>query len=196
MWKKFLSPITRIFKKRVMRSQNNSDSLVHINVRRKPKSTVKNYQWLGYISYDATTSTWVTFSYELTGSAHSPIQHCHTRKQTFLLAHRCSPFLTAYPGNIRLIRFSFACSRRQTTRRHSEAPKDVPDHTLCRALTLHSLTDLFTEPPPSYYTHPPPFSFSGGVRKIMNHSAVNSLTSSKSPRSLSTRPPSDANPPL
>jgi hypothetical protein len=28
---------------------------------------VKNYQRLGYISYEATTSTWVTFSYELTG---------------------------------------------------------------------------------------------------------------------------------
>jgi hypothetical protein len=50
-----------------MRSQNNRDSLVHINVRRKPKPTVKNYQPLGYILYDATTSSWVTFSYELTG---------------------------------------------------------------------------------------------------------------------------------
>jgi hypothetical protein len=33
----------------------------------KTKTTVKNYQSLGYISYDATTSSWVTFSYELTG---------------------------------------------------------------------------------------------------------------------------------
>jgi len=67
MWKKNFSINHPIFKKRGMRTQNNSESLIHINVRRKPRSTVKNYQWLGYISYDATTSTWVTFSYELTG---------------------------------------------------------------------------------------------------------------------------------
>jgi hypothetical protein len=35
----------------------------------KTNITVKNYQRLGYISYDATTSTWVTFSYELTGAS-------------------------------------------------------------------------------------------------------------------------------
>jgi hypothetical protein len=46
---------------------NNSESLAHINVQRKPKSTVKNYQRLGYIYYDATTSSWVTFYCELTG---------------------------------------------------------------------------------------------------------------------------------
>jgi hypothetical protein len=68
MWKKNFSINHPIFKKRGMRTQNNSESLIHINVRRKPRSTVKNYQWLGYISYDATTSTWVTFSYELTGT--------------------------------------------------------------------------------------------------------------------------------
>jgi hypothetical protein len=56
-----------IFKKRGMPTQNNSESLVHINVRKKLKPTVKNYQRLGYISYEATTSSWVTFSYELTG---------------------------------------------------------------------------------------------------------------------------------
>ena len=50
-----------------MRTQTNSESLVHINVRRKPKPTVKNYQRLGYILYEATTSSRVTFSYELTG---------------------------------------------------------------------------------------------------------------------------------
>ena len=33
----------------------------------KPKSTVKNYQPLGYILYEATTYRRVTFSYELTG---------------------------------------------------------------------------------------------------------------------------------
>jgi predicted O-linked N-acetylglucosamine transferase (SPINDLY family) len=56
-----------IFKKREMRTQNNSQSLVHTNVRKKPKPTVKNSQRLGYISYDATTSSSVTFSYELIG---------------------------------------------------------------------------------------------------------------------------------
>lgn len=69
MWKKNFSINQPIFKKRGMPTQNNSESLVHINVRRKPKPTVKNYQRLGYISYEATTSTWVTFSYELTGRA-------------------------------------------------------------------------------------------------------------------------------
>ena len=68
MWKKNFSIHQPIFKKRGMPTQNNSESLVHINVRRKPKPTVKNYQRLGYISYEATTSTWVTFSYELTGN--------------------------------------------------------------------------------------------------------------------------------
>jgi hypothetical protein len=67
MWKKNFSINQPIFKKRGMPTQNNSEALVHINVRRKPKPTVKNYQRLGYISYEATTSTWVTFSYELTG---------------------------------------------------------------------------------------------------------------------------------
>jgi hypothetical protein len=67
LWKKNLSINHPIFKKRGIVSQNNTESLVHINVQRKPKPTVKNYQSLGYISYDATTSSWVTFSYELTG---------------------------------------------------------------------------------------------------------------------------------
>jgi hypothetical protein len=38
-----------------------------MNLQKKTRSTVKNYQRLGYILYEATTSTWVTFSYELTG---------------------------------------------------------------------------------------------------------------------------------
>jgi hypothetical protein len=67
LWKKNLCINHPIFKKRGIVSQNNTESLLHINVQRKPKPTVKNYQSLGYISYDATTSSWVTFSYELTG---------------------------------------------------------------------------------------------------------------------------------
>ena len=35
----------------------------------KTRSTVKNSIRLGYILYEATTSTWVTFSYELTGGS-------------------------------------------------------------------------------------------------------------------------------
>jgi len=50
-----------------MPTQANSESLVPISVRRKPKSQVQNYQLLGYILYEATTSPSVTFSYELTG---------------------------------------------------------------------------------------------------------------------------------
>jgi hypothetical protein len=68
LWKKNFTIHHPIFKKRGMRSQNTRDSFVHINVRRKPKPTVKNYQRLGYILYDATPSSWVTFSYELTGA--------------------------------------------------------------------------------------------------------------------------------
>lgn len=55
-----------------MATQNNSESLLHINVRKKPKSTVKNSDCLGYILYDATTSTWVTFFNELTGMPDLP----------------------------------------------------------------------------------------------------------------------------
>jgi hypothetical protein len=69
LWKKNFTINHPIFKKRRMPTQNNSESLVHINVRRKPKPTVKNYQRLGYILYEATTSSRVTFSYELTGVA-------------------------------------------------------------------------------------------------------------------------------
>src|SRR5947209_20241105 len=79
------------------------------------------------------------------------------------------PLSSVRPGDIRHIRFSFACSRRQTTRRQSEAPKDVPDHTSCRALSRHSLTDLFAGAPHPYYRTSAPFSFSAGERKIMNH---------------------------
>jgi len=71
LWKKNLSINHPIFKKRGILSQNNTESLLHINVQRKPKPTVKNYLSLGYISYDATTSSWVTFSYELTGLINS-----------------------------------------------------------------------------------------------------------------------------
>jgi len=67
LWKKNFTINHPIFKKRGMPTQTNSESLVHINVRRKPKPTVKNYQRLGYILYEATTSSRVTFSYELTG---------------------------------------------------------------------------------------------------------------------------------
>jgi len=67
LWKENFSIHQPIFKKHGIVSQNNTESLVHINVQRKAKPTVKNYQSLGYISYDATTSSWVTFSYELTG---------------------------------------------------------------------------------------------------------------------------------
>jgi len=73
LWKKNLSINHPIFKKRGILSQNNTESLLHINVQRKPKPTVKNYLSLGYISYDATTSSWVTFSYELTGIEFLPI---------------------------------------------------------------------------------------------------------------------------
>src|SRR5438552_4537752 len=83
------------------------------------------------------------------------------------------PLSSVRPGDIRHIRFSFACSRRQTTRRQSEAPKDVPDHTSCRALSLHSLTDLFAGAPHPYYRTSAPFSSSVGERKIMNHSFEN-----------------------
>src|SRR5437773_3939898 len=82
------------------------------------------------------------------------------------------PLSSVRPGDIRHIRFSFACSRRQTTRRQSEAPKDVPDHTSCRALSRHSLTDLFAGAPHPYYGTSAPFSFSVGERKIMNHFVV------------------------
>jgi hypothetical protein len=75
MWKKNFSINHPIFKKRGMATQNNSESLVHTNVRKKSKPTVKNSQRLGYISYDATTSSSVTFSYELTGVA-KRIAHC------------------------------------------------------------------------------------------------------------------------
>ena len=50
-----------------MQTKKNSESFVHMNLPGKPRSTVKNYEWQGYISYDATTYPWVTFSYELTG---------------------------------------------------------------------------------------------------------------------------------
>ena len=99
-------------------------------------------------------------------------QPCHA---TSLLAHRRSPFLWMYPGDRRLVRFSFACSRRQTTRRQSEAPMEVPDHTLCRALTLHSLIDLFSGPPAPSYRTPPSFSSSRGVRQDMKHSVARSF---------------------
>jgi len=61
LWKENFSINHPIFKKRGMRTQNNSDSFVPIKVWTKPKSTVKNYQRLGYIYYDATTSSSVTF---------------------------------------------------------------------------------------------------------------------------------------
>lgn len=98
MWKKNFSINQPIFKKRGLPTQNNSESLVHINVRRKPKPTVKNYQRLGYISYEATTSTWVTFSYELTGW-HLPPQ---------LRAISRPPFGTGFTSVLRCDRSVFA----------------------------------------------------------------------------------------
>jgi hypothetical protein len=38
-----------------------------MNLEKKTISTVKNSIPLGYILYEATTFSWVTFSYELTG---------------------------------------------------------------------------------------------------------------------------------
>ena len=67
MWKKLLTPTHPIFKMRGMAIQNHSDSLVHMNLQKITRSTVKNSIRLGYILYEATTSSWVTFSYELTG---------------------------------------------------------------------------------------------------------------------------------
>src|SRR5207237_9096364 len=100
-----------------------------------------------------------------------PLPHCSSCSWTLPLSLRG-------PGDIRQIRFSFACSRRQTTRPQSEAPKDVPDHTSCRALSRHSLTDLFAGAPHPYYRTSAPFSFSVGDRKIMNHFVVNRKTCS------------------
>src|SRR5437773_4196527 len=89
------------------------------------------------------------------------------------------PLSSVRPGDIRHIRFSFACSRRQTTRRQSEAPKDVPDHTSCRALSRHSPTDIFAGAPHPYYRTSAPFSFSVGERKIMNHFVVLNFVTTK-----------------
>ena len=52
---------------------------------------------------------------------------------------------------------------------------DVPDHTSCQALTLQSLADLFSRPPPSYLFDSLTFSLSVGVRKIMIHFVVNRI---------------------
>ena len=49
---------------------------------------------------------------------------------------------------------------------------EVPDHTLCRALALHSLIDLFSGPPAPSYRTPYSFSSSRGVRQDMKHSVV------------------------
>jgi len=80
LWKKNFTINHPISKKPGMRTQTNSESLVHINVRRKSKPTVKNYQRLGYILYEATTSSRVTFSYELTGMI-----CCRVEKRAILL---------------------------------------------------------------------------------------------------------------
>jgi hypothetical protein len=40
---------------------------MHMNLQKKTRLTVKNFIPLGYILYEATTDSWVTFSYELTG---------------------------------------------------------------------------------------------------------------------------------
>jgi hypothetical protein len=49
---------------------------------------------------------------------------------------------------------------------------DVPDHTSCRALALHSLIDLFTGAPLPNYCTLAPFSSSRGERKLMKHFVV------------------------
>jgi len=48
-----------------MTTQNNIKSPLHFNLQNKTYR--QNYQPLGYILYDASSSPWVTFSYELTG---------------------------------------------------------------------------------------------------------------------------------
>ena len=53
---------------------------------------------------------------------------------------------------------------------------DVPDHTSCRALSRHSLIDLFTGAPPLYYYANAPFSSSRDERKLMNHFVVTRRT--------------------
>jgi hypothetical protein len=106
LWKKNLCINHPIFKKRGIVSQNNTESLLHINVQRKPKPTVKNYQSLGYISYDATTSSWVTFSYELTGFANIEF--------SFVLADRARRDFA--PGaNWQMRVMSSACAERSSS---------------------------------------------------------------------------------
>ena len=73
LWKEFLSLLNPIFKKRTMTTQNNGEPPAHINLRKKTKPIVNIYQPLGYILYEATTSPWVTFSYELTITPHGTL---------------------------------------------------------------------------------------------------------------------------
>ena len=61
-----VKPYQPDFQKATDANQNNHDSLVHFNVWRQPRFIHKKLPSLGYIYYDATTSSWVTFYYELT----------------------------------------------------------------------------------------------------------------------------------
>src|SRR4029077_15607317 len=105
-------------------------------------------------------------------TAHTTVQRCQPRTTSLLLTHRRSPFLSVDPGNFRLVRFSFACSRRQTTRRQSEVPMEVPDHTPSSGsyAPLTGRSSLWATTPS--YRASPPFSSSRGVREYMKRSFV------------------------
>ncbi len=104
---------------------------------------------------------------------HSSVDRSQPRCGLLLLTHCCPPFLLATPGDFRLVRFSLACSRGQTTRRHSEAPMEIPDHTPSRALPLQSLIGLFSGATDYLLPDLLQFSFSRGVRQHMKHSFEN-----------------------
>jgi len=66
VWKKNFNTDNQIFKKSGMPTQN-TNSLLCLILSQTKRRTVKISQTLGYISYDATTYSWVTFLNELTG---------------------------------------------------------------------------------------------------------------------------------
>lgn len=65
VWKKNFNTDNQIFKKSGMPTQN-TNSLLCLILSQTKRRTVKISQTLGYISYDATTYSWVTFLNELT----------------------------------------------------------------------------------------------------------------------------------
>jgi len=67
VWKKNFNTDNQIFKKSGMPTQN-TNSLLCLILSQTKRRTVKISQTLGYISYDATTYSWVTFLNELTGA--------------------------------------------------------------------------------------------------------------------------------